>query len=39
MNDSTTCSRDVIEANKENILFSLKEDTLKRDRLLANFVL
>lgn len=39
MNDSMAWSRDVIEANKENILSSLKEDTLKREKLLSNFVL
>lgn len=39
MNDSKIWIRDVVEANKENILLSLKEDPLKRDGLLANFVL
>lgn len=39
MNNSKIWTRDVIEAKKENILLSLKEDPLKRDGLLANFVL
>lgn len=39
MNDSKIWARDVIEADKENILSSLEEDTLNRETLLANFVL
>ena len=39
MNDSKIWARDVIEADKENILSSLEEDTLKREKLLSNFIL